>query len=263
MIVTIDSLDDPRLSPYRDLTAGRQRADQERDGGYFIAESPKVIRIALEEGLQPLSLLCEERHIAGDAADIVARCGRIPIYTGSRQALAALTGYPLTRGVLCALQRPKPIEAAALWAVSRRLVVIDGVADSANVGAIFRAAAALGRDGVLLTPSSCSPLLRRSVRVSMGAVLQLPWAWAENPSSTLHAAGFSLIALALSPHALPLDSPVLKALPKTALVLGTEGDGLSPSALRAADYVARIPMQRGIDSLNVASAAAVAFWELR
>ncbi|MDY5969066.1 MAG: RNA methyltransferase [Bacteroidales bacterium] len=263
MVIRISSTDDPRLTMYRSLTAGPQRQRQEEEGGYFIVESPKVISLALTTGHRPLSLLCEEKHILGDAAEVISRCGDIPVYTGPREVLSALTGYPLTRGVLCAMLRPPLLQATELCNRCSRMAVIDGVSDSANIGAIFRAAAALGRDGILLTRTSCDPLLRRSVRVSMGSVFMLPWSWVDDPIGTLRAVGFSLLAMALSPHAIPLDSPELKTLRKTAIVMGAEGDGLAPKAIRAADYVVQIPMMRGVDSLNVAAAAAVAFWELR
>lgn len=263
MTIEITNADDPRMAMFRDLTAGNQRQVKEENGDYFIVESPKVICIALDKGYKPLALLCEEKHISGDAAAIIVRCEGIPVFTGSRAVLSAITGYPLTRGVLCAMRRPRLPAVSELCQCCSRLVLIDGVADSANIGAIFRAAASLGRDGVLLTRTTCSPLLRRSVRVSMGTVFMLPWTWVDAPEATLHAAGFSLLAMALSPNAIPLDNPELKTLRKTAIVLGTEGDGLAEETIRASDYVVRIPMCRGVDSLNVAAAAAVTFWELR
>ena len=227
----------------------------------FIAESPKVIRVALSAGYEPTALLCERKHISGDAADIVARCQDIPVYTGERELLSQLTGYTLTRGVLCAMRRPQPKTVAEVCRDARRIVVIDGVVDTTNIGAIFRSAAALGIDAVLLTPTSCDPLNRRAVRVSMGSVFLVPWTWLDT-YSTLHDLGFKTAAMALTDDSISLDDPRLKAEERLAIVMGTEGDGLPQQTIAEADYVVRIPMKHQVDSLNVAAAAAVAFWEL-
>jgi len=246
------------------LTEAQLRNRLEPDKGIFIAESPKVIYVALDAGYEPLSLLCERKHITGDAASLIERCGDIPVYTGERELLAALTGYTLTRGVLCAMRRPTPPAVAALCREASRVVVIDGVTDTTNIGAIFRSAAALGIDAVLLTPTSCDPLNRRAVRVSMGSVFLVPWTWIEEPvTPTMNQLGFKTAAMALSDDSITLDDPLLKREPRLALIMGTEGDGLAHEVITAADHVVRIPMQHGVDSLNVAAASAVAFWELR
>ena len=264
-IIELDSLDHPGARLFATLTEAQLRNRLEPDKGVFIAESPKVIRVALDAGFTPVALLCERRHIAGDAADIVARCGDIPLYTGDRALLQQLTGYVLTRGVLCAMSRPvlPPVDDVCRGA--RRLAVIDSVVDTTNIGAIFRSAAALGIDGVLLTPTSCDPLNRRAVRVSMGTVFKLPWTWlpAQGAYSVLRDNGFKTVAMALTDNSVPIDDPTVAAEPRLAIVLGTEGDGLAREAIEGADYVVRIPMSRGVDSLNVAAASAVAFWQLR
>ena len=262
-IIEVTSLRQPGLEVYGALTEAQLRNRLDPANGLFIAESPKVITVALDAGYEPVSLLCERRHITGDAAAIVARCPGIPVYTGERALLATLTGYTLTRGVLCAMRR-RPLPAVEeVCRAARRVVVIDGVTDTTNIGAIFRSAAALGIDGVLLTPTSCDPLNRRAVRVSMGSVFLVPWTWMDADITTLHRLGMATAAMALSPEAIPLDAPVLKTEPRLALVMGTEGDGLSPATIAAARYVVRIPMSHGVDSLNVAAASAVAFWDLR
>ncbi|MBR5726352.1 MAG: RNA methyltransferase [Muribaculaceae bacterium] len=263
-IIEITTLDHPGVEVYGTLTEAQLRNRLEPDKGIFIAESPKVIHVALDAGYEPLSLLCERRHITGDAAGIIERCGDIPVYTGDRELLAALTGYTLTRGVLCAMRRPRPRCLEDICRDASRVVVIDGVTDTTNIGAIFRSAAALGIDAVLLTPTSCDPLNRRAVRVSMGSVFLVPWTWIEGPiTPTLNALGFSTAAMALSDDSITLDDPVLKREPRLALIMGTEGDGLAHDVISAANHVVRIPMQHGVDSLNVAAASAVAFWELR
>ena len=239
-ILEINTLDHPGVDVFSTLTEAQLRNRLEPGKGIFIAESPKVIRVALEAGYEPLALLCERRHLTGDAADLVARCGDIPVYTGDRELLARLTG----RG-------------------ARRVVVIDGVVDTTNIGAIFRSAAALGMDAVLLTPSSCDPLNRRAVRVSMGSVFLVPWTWLDGSPSELHRLGFRTAAMALTDNSISLDDPRLAAEQRLAIVMGTEGDGLSREAIAEADYVVRIPMAHGVDSLNVAAASAVAFWQLR
>lgn len=262
-LIHIDSINTPGVEIFGTLTEAQLRNRLEPEKGIFIAESPKVIRVALDAGYQPLALLCEERHISGDAADIIGRCGEIPVYTGTREVLASLTGYVLTRGVLCAMRRPMPLPVADVVRDARRIVVIDGVVDSTNIGAIFRSAAALGIDAVLLTPESCDALNRRAVRVSMGSVFLVPWTWIQGDLTQLHEHGFKTAAMALSEDSVSLDDPCLKQEERLALIMGTEGDGLSHNTIRQADYVVRIPMQHGVDSLNVAAASAVAFWELR
>jgi tRNA G18 (ribose-2'-O)-methylase SpoU len=262
-IIHITSLDHPGIEVFSTLTEAQLRRRIEPDKGVFIAESPKVIRVAMEAGYVPQALLCEERHITGDAADIVERCGDIPIYTGSRELLASLTGYTLTRGVLCAMLRPKMPPLPSVLKGARRVVVIDGVTDTTNIGAIFRSAAALGIDAVLLTRTACDPLNRRAVRVSMGSVFLVPWTWIDNIEEELHAEGFTTAAMALTDDSVSIDHPALKSTERLAIIMGTEGDGLAHEVICAADYVVRIPMAHGVDSLNVAAAAAVAFWELR
>ena len=262
-IIEIDSLSHPGVEVFSTLTEAQLRNRLEPQKGIFIAESPKVIHVALNAGYEPLALLCERKHIEGDAASLIERCGDIPIYTGERELLASLTGYTLTRGVLCAMRRPVPKTVEEVCQGAKRIAVIDGVVDTTNIGAIFRSAAALGIDAVLLTPSSCDPLNRRAVRVSMGSVFLLPWTWLEAPISSLRTLGFRTAAMALSDNSVPIDHPSLKDEPRLAIVLGTEGDGLSTQVIQETDYVVRIPMWHEVDSLNVAAASAVAFWELR
>lgn len=262
--IEIHDVTDPALAVFASLTEAQLRNRLEPSKGIFIVESPKVIRVALDAGYEPLALLCERRHLEGDAADIVARLGDgVPVYTGSREVLAALTGYALTRGVLCAMRRPAARTVADVCAGARRVVVVDGVVDTTNIGAIFRSAAALGMDAVLLTPTSCDPLNRRAVRVSMGSVFLVPWAWLERPVASLAELGFRTAAMALTDNSVGIDDPALMAEPKLAIVMGTEGDGLARDVIESTDYVVRIPMAHGVDSLNVAAASAVAFWQLR
>lgn len=262
-VIEIQSLDHPGVEVFSTLTEAQLRNRLDPQRGIFIAESPKVIRVALDAGYVPVALLCERRHLTGDAADILVRVGDIPVYTGERDLLARLTGYTLTRGVLCAMRRPVPSAVEEVCREARRVVVIHGVVDATNIGAIFRSAAALGIDAVLLTTDSCDPLNRRAVRVSMGSVFLVPWTWVEQPLTCLHELGFRTAAMALTDRSIPLDAPILKEEPRLALVMGTEGDGLPHEAIAGADYVVRIPMAHGVDSLNVAAASAVAFWELR
>ncbi|MDO4496268.1 MAG: RNA methyltransferase [Bacteroidales bacterium] len=263
-IYSIQSLDDERVAPYATLTEAQLRNRLHAEEAIFIAESPKVIYVALDSGYEPLSLLCEEKHIEGDAASIIVRCGQsLPIYTGTREILASLTGYTLTRGVLCAMRRPQSPQIKDILADARRIVVIDGVVDTTNIGAIFRSAAALGIDAVLLTTNSCDPYNRRAVRVSMGSVFLVPWTWLDGSLTSLHDYGFETAAMALTDKSVSLDDPKLKSIEKLAIVMGTEGDGLPQDTIAEADHVVRIPMSHQVDSLNVAAAAAVAFWELR
>lgn len=262
-IIHLTSLDHPGIAVFATLTEAQLRNRLEPEKGIFIAESPKVIRTALAAGITPLAMMCEERHLDGDAADIVRRVGDIPVYTGPREMLATLTGYTLTRGVLCAMRRPALPTVTQLVASASRIAVIQGVVDTTNIGAIFRSAAALGIDAILLTPDSCDPLNRRAVRVSMGSVFLVPWTWMHAPAASLAAHGFRTVAMALTDQSVPIDDPALASEPRLAIILGTEGDGLPHETVAAADYVARIPMAHGVDSLNVAAASAVAFWQLR
>ena len=260
-IVEVTSLSQPGVEVYGTLTEAQLRNRLEPEKGVFIAESPKVIHVALNAGYVPLSILCERRHITGDAAELIARCGDIPVYTGERELLSKLTGYTLTRGVLCAMQRPMPPSVEDVCKDARRVVVIHGVVDTTNIGAIFRSAAALGIDAVLLTTDSCDPFNRRAVRVSMGSVFLVPWTWIDD-LATLQRQGFKSVAMALTDQSITIDDPVLTAEPRLAIVMGTEGDGLPHEVIAGCDYVARIPMSHQVDSLNVAAAAAIAFWQL-
>ncbi|MGN0969432.1 MAG: TrmH family RNA methyltransferase, partial [Evtepia sp.] len=270
-IIEITDLAQPELDVFARLTEAQLRNRLEPEKGVFIAESPKVIQCALDAGLTPVSLLMERKHIQGQARDILARCGEVPVYTADRELLASLTGYPLTRGILCAMRRPKLPTVEALCTGARRLAVLEGIVDSTNVGAIFRSAAALGMDGVLLTPSCGDPLYRRAARVSMGTVFQIPWTrigsqpadWPQAGLDKLRALGFKTAAMALSDTSVSLEDPRLAAEDKLAIVLGTEGDGLASATIAQCDYTVRIPMYHGVDSLNVAAASAVAFWQLR
>ncbi len=269
-VIEITDLAAPELEVYARLTEGQLKNRAEPEKGLFIAESPKVIDRALDAGYEPVSLLMERKHIEGQARDIVARCGEIPVYTSELSVLKELTGFPLTRGVLCAMRRRPLRSAEEVCAGARRIAVMEEVVNPTNVGAIFRSAAALGMDAVLLTPGSCDPLYRRAVRVSMGTVFQIPWAfigeavgdWPHPAMDRLRALGFKTVALALEDDSVRIDDPVLAAEEKLALILGTEGEGLAASTIADCDYTARIPMSHGVDSLNVAAASAVAFWQL-
>ena len=269
-IVEITDFHAPELDPYARLTQNQLRCRLEPEKGIFIAESPKVISRALDAGYEPVSLLMERRQITGPAAEILPRCGDAPVYTADRELLAGLTGFELTRGVLCAFRRPAPRSAEELCKEARRVAVLEGIVDSTNVGAIFRSAAALNMDAVLINPSCCDPLCRRAVRVSMGTVFQVPWAqlgetpadWPGQGLARLRAMGFKTAAMALSDRSVPIDDEALAAEPKLAIVLGTEGDGLAHATIAACDYTVKIPMSHGVDSLNVAAASAVAFWQL-
>lgn len=261
-LIEINSVEASGANIFSSLTEAQLRQSREVETGLFIAESPKVIRVALDAGYEPFALMCERKHITGDAADIISRCGNIPVYTGERDTLASLTGYTLTRGVLCAMKRPEFPSVADVCSDARRIVVIDGVVDTTNIGAIFRSAAALGIDGVLMTPSSCDPLNRRAVRVSMGSVFLLPWTWLDEPLKSLGKYGFKTVAMALTDDSISIDNPKLKSEERLAIIMGTEGDGLPKTTIASADYVVKIPMAHGVDSLNVAAASAVAFWEL-
>lgn len=269
-IIEITDFHAPELNPYARLTQNQLRNRLEPEKGIFIAESPKVIDRALDAGYEPVSLLMERRQITGPAAGILSRCGDAPVYTADRELLAALTGFELTRGVLCAFRRPAPRPVEELCRDARRVAVLEGIVDSTNVGAIFRSAAALNMDAVLINPSCCDPLCRRAVRVSMGTVFQVPWGqlgdspadWPEKGMDVLHALGFKTAAMALSDRSVSIDDEQLAREPKLAIVLGTEGDGLAASTIASCDYTVKIPMSHGVDSLNVAAASAVAFWQL-
>ncbi len=263
-IIEITGLELPELAVYTSLTEAQLRNRLRPGEGLFIAESPKVIEVALRAGYEPVSLLCEKRHITGDAAGVVALCGDIPVYTGTRELLASLTGYTLTRGVLCAMRRKPMPSVEEVCRNARRVVVLDAVTDTTNIGAIFRSAAALGVDAALLTPSTCDPLNRRAVRVSMGSVFLLPWTWLPDDSlRVVKELGFTTLAMALCDDSVSIDSPELKEIERIAFVMGTEGDGLSRERIAETDITVRIPMSHGVDSLNVAAASAVAFYALR
>lgn len=269
-IIEIHDIQDPALDVYMRLTEGQLRNRQNSEKGMFIAESVKVIEHALDAGCVPLSLLMERRQIDAQAAQLIEHCDSIPVYTADRETLSALTGFALTRGVLCAMKRPLLPKAEEILRSARRIAVLEGVVDPTNVGAILRSAAALNMDGVLLTPNCCDPLHRRAVRVSMGTVFQIPWTyicaknsdWPDGGLALLKDAGFQTAALALSDDAIPIDDPALIAAEKLALILGAEGDGLSPHTIARCDHSVVIPMSHGVDSLNVAAAGAVAFWQL-
>ena len=270
-IVEITDLNQPGLDVFARLTEAQLRNRLEPEKGIFIAESPKVIGRALDAGCQPVSLLMERRQISGQGREILARCEGIPVYTAGEALLAHLTGYPLTRGVLCAMRRPTLPAPEALCAGARRIAVLENIVDSTNIGAIFRSAAALGMDAVLVTPSCGDPLYRRAVRVSMGTVFHIPWTrigetaadWPHPGMERLRAMGFRTAAMALREDSVSMDDRRLLSEDRLAIVLGTEGDGLSPRTIAACDYTVRIPMAHGVDSLNVAAASAVAFWQLR
>lgn len=262
-IIEINNVNNPAVEMFCSLTEAQLRNKLEPEKGVFIVESPKVIRVALDAGYEPVALLMETKHITGDAADIVARIPQdTPIYTGNREILAEITGYKLTRGVLCAMKRPQPHSVEEVVKTARRIVVINGVVDTTNIGAIFRSAAALGIDAVLLTRDSCDPLNRRAVRVSMGSIFLVPWTWIDCDIQSLIPLGFRTVAMALTDRSISLSDPILKQEPKLAIIMGTEGDGLPQQTIDHADYTVRIPMAHGVDSLNVAAASAVAFWEL-
>ena len=269
-IIEITDFHAPELDPYARLTQNQLRNRLEPEKGIFIAESPKVIDRALDAGYKPVSLLMERRQITGPAAGILSRCGDAPVYTADREMLAELTGFELTRGVLCAFRRPAPRPVEELCKNARRVAVLEGIVDSTNVGAIFRSAAALNMDAVLINPSCCDPLCRRAVRVSMGTVFQVPWGqlgetpadWPERGMDILHSLGFKTAAMALSDRSVSIDDEQLAKEPKLAIVLGTEGDGLAAGTIASCDYTVKIPMSHGVDSLNVAAASAVAFWQL-
>ena len=270
-IIEITDISAPELDVYARLTEAQLRNRLEPEKGIFIAESPKVIRRALEAGCMPLSLLMERKHIDGQGAEIIARCGDIPLYTADREILESLTGYTMTRGILCAMRRPKLPALEEVLKDAKRVAVLEGIVDSTNIGAIFRSAAAMHIDVVLLTPTCCDPLCRRAVRVSMGTVFQIPWTrigenkeqWPQPGLQWLNDLGFKTAAMALSEDAVTIEDENLMAEEKLAIILGTEGDGLSNQTIAQCDYTVCIPMSHDVDSLNVAAASAVAFWQLR
>ena len=270
-VIEITSFSAPELDVYARLTEAQLLNRFEPEKGLFIAESPKVIHRALDAGCIPVSLLMERKHIEGQAADVIARCGDIPVFTSEPEVLTQLTGFQLTRGVLCAMRRPALPTPEEVLKDAKRIVILENVMNPTNVGAIFRSAAALGMDAILLTPGCSNPLYRRSARVSMGTVFQIPWNyigaetcdWPEKGMAQLHSLGFKTAALALSDNSVSIDDPGLMAEDKLALILGSEGDGLTEQTIAQCDYTVKIPMYHGVDSLNVAAASAVAFWELR
>lgn len=269
-IIPVTDFSAPELDVYARLTENQlvNRADPEH--GLFVAESPLVIQRALDAGCVPVSFLMEYRHIGGKGAALLERCKGVPVYAAELEVLTQLTGFHLTRGMLCAMYRPKLPAAGAVCAGARRVAVLENVMNPTNIGAIFRSAAALGMDAVLLTHAGSDPLYRRAVRVSMGTVFQLPWAvigdspgdWPGPGLERLRALGFRTAALALTDDSLSLDDPALTVPDRLALILGTEGEGLSPATIAECDYTVRIPMAHGVDSLNVHAAGAVAFWQL-
>ena len=270
-VIEITDFTAPELDVYARLTEAQLLNREEPAKGLFIAESPKVIERALDAGCQPVSLLMERKHIDSQAKDVVARCGDIPVYTSSLDILTKLTGFQLTRGVLCAMRRPKLPSVEEAVKGARRIVILENVMNPTNVGAIFRSAAALGMDAVLLTPGCSNPLYRRAARVSMGTVFQIPWTfigsemsdWPERGMEKLHELGFKTAAMALRDDSVSIDDPKLLAEEKLAIILGSEGDGLTNDTIADCDYTVRIPMYHDVDSLNVAAASAVAFWQLR
>jgi len=254
----------PELDIYARLTEAQLLNRFEPKKGMFIAESPKVIQRALDAGCVPVSFLAERSHINKEAGQVIARCGDIDVYVADMQVLTQLTGFQLTRGMLCAMYRPAIATIEQVAAGAHRVAVLEDIMNPTNLGAIFRSAAALGIDGVLLTSGCSDPLYRRSARVSMGTVFQVPWAYLpQDWPQKLKTLGFQTAAMALTDDSLPIDHPQLAAVEKLAIVLGTEGDGLAESTIAACDYTVKIPMSHGVDSLNVAAASAVAFWQLR
>lgn len=266
-VIEITDFSAPELNVYARLTEAQLLNRFEPAKGMFIAESPKVIHRALDGGYEPVSLLMERKDIAGAAREVLARCPGVPVYTADEELLCNLTGYHLTRGVLCAMRRPGLSSVEDICAGAARIVVLENVQNPTNVGAIFRSAAALGMDAVLLTPGCSDPLYRRSARVSMGTVFQIPWTftgdWPGEGMAQLSRLGFKTAAMALSDDSVSIDDRRLMAEEKLAVILGSEGDGLTETTIARCDYTVKIPMYHGVDSLNVAAASAVAFWQLR
>ena len=263
-LIEITDFHAPELDVYARLTEAQLLNRFELAKGMFIAESPKVIMRALDAGCVPVSILVERSRMVGESLEVIDRCDGVPVYTADLDVLTQLTGYQLTRGLLCAMRRPKLPTVETVLSNARRVAVLEDVQNPTNVGAIFRSAAALGMDAVLLTPACSNPLYRRSCRVSMGTVFQVPWTYMEeNWIENLRSHGFKTAAMALSDDSVSIDDPVLRREEKLAVVLGTEGDGLAAVTIQDCDYTVKIPMYHGVDSLNVAAASAVAFWELR
>lgn len=271
MIIKIDDLNTPGADVFANLTERELRNSYEKKGGIFIAESPNVIDRAISAGYEPVSFLMEEKHITGDAEFILKKFPDLPVYTAERPVLEKLTGYKLTRGVLCALKRKEPKELTAVLKNAKRIAILEDIADATNMGAIFRSAAALGIDAVLLTPGCGDPLNRRCLRVSMGNVFLVDWArigsqaedWPQAGMNLLKDLGYKILSMALRKNSVDITDPVLHSQEKLAILLGTEGNGLLTQTIEMSDYVVKIPMKDGVDSLNVAAAAAVIFWELR
>lgn len=269
-IIEITDFAAPELDVYARLTENQLLNRHEPEKGLFIAESPKVVERAFDAGCEPVSLLLERKHIEGQAKEVIARCKNVPVYTAEFSVLTQLTGFALTRGVLCAMRRPPLPSVQEVCDGARRIAVLENVMNPTNIGAVFRSAAALNMDAVLLTPSCSNPLYRRAIRVSMGTVFQIPWTylgkegaqWPQQGMKLLREMGFRTAAMALSDHAISIDDPQLMAEEKLAIILGTEGDGLSPDTIADCDHTVCIPMSHGVDSLNVAAASAVAFWQL-
>ena len=260
----ITDFSDPRLDVYARLTEAQLLNRFEPAKGMFIAESPKVIMRALDAGCEPVSLLVERGHVNAEAEEAILRCGDVPVFTASLEMLTKLTGFQLTRGMLCAMRRPAPKALEEVLAGVKRVAVLESIQNPTNVGAIFRSAAALGMDAVLLTPGCSNPLYRRSARASMGTVFQVPWTYVEeNWVDQLRSLGFKTAAMALKDDSYSIDAPELRSAERLAVVLGSEGDGLTEDTIARCDYTVKIPMYHGVDSLNVAAASAVAFWELR
>ena len=276
-IIEVNNLQDENLAVYTKLTEAQLKNKLEPEKGLFIAESPKVINTALDCGYEVVSFLMERKHIEGQAKGIIEKAIKnqndenIPVYTGNRETLASLTGYELTRGILAAMRRKKPQDPVEIIKNAKRVCLLESIVDSTNIGAIFRSAAALNMDAVLLSPSCSDPYNRRAVRVSMGTVFQVPWAFIENDNALwpecgmkkLHSIGFKTAAMALEDNSVSIDNEALKSEEKLCVIMGTEGEGLSKKTIELSDYVVKIPMAHGVDSLNVAAASSVAFWELR
>lgn len=268
-IIEITDFAAPELDIYARLTEGQLLNRHEPDKGIFIAESPKVIERALDAGCVPISMLMEKKHVESQAREIIRRCGDIPVYAAEFDVLTQLTGFHLTRGMLCAMYRPPLPGTEEICAGARRIAVLENVMNPTNVGAIFRSAAALNMDGILLTSACSNPLYRRAIRVSMGTVFQIPWtfldsrlSWPREGMGFLHELGFVTAAMALNDDSVSIDDSGLMSEEKLAIILGTEGDGLAVGTIAGCDYTVRIPMSHGVDSLNVAAASAVAFWQL-
>ena len=269
-IIEITDFLAPELDVYARLTEVQLLNRECPEKGLFIAESPKVIERALNAGCTPVSMLMEKKHVEGEAKEIIARCDRVPVYTAEFDVLTQLTGFKLTRGMLCAMRRPKLPSMEEVCSGARRIAILENVMNPTNVGAIFRSAAALNMDAVLLTPACSDPLYRRAIRVSMGTVFQIPWtflgddeaSWPTSGLEELKKMGFKTAAMALRDDSVTIRDPQLLAEEKLAIILGTEGDGLAADTIAHCDYTVRIPMSHGVDSLNVAAASAVAFWQL-